>query len=56
VWRPSGKVSERPIAIIALHYLKAVAATGNEDGAKVAEAMRAIPVNDLLIKNTPDPR
>ena len=37
----------------ALHYFKAVAAAGSEDGAKVAEAMRAIPVNDLLIKDAP---
>jgi branched-chain amino acid transport system substrate-binding protein len=37
----------------ALHYFKAVAAAGSEEGAKVAEAMRAIPVNDLLIKDAP---
>ncbi len=35
----------------ALHYLKAVKASGTTDGAKVADAMRAMPVNDLLIKN-----
>jgi len=37
----------------ALHYFKAITAAGSEDGAKVAEAMRAIPVNDLLIKDAP---
>ena len=35
----------------ALHYFKAVAAAGTSDGAKVADAMRSIPVNDLLIKD-----
>ncbi|MBN8873386.1 MAG: ABC transporter substrate-binding protein [Rhodospirillales bacterium] len=35
----------------ALHYIKAVAAAGTDDGAKVAETMRAMPVNDLLIKD-----
>ena len=37
----------------ALHYFKAVAAAGTSDGAKVADAMRSIPVNDLLIKDAP---
>jgi branched-chain amino acid transport system substrate-binding protein len=34
----------------ALHYFKALAAAGTTDGAKVADSMRSIPVNDLLIK------
>lgn len=33
----------------AIHYLKAVAAAGSDDGAKVAAAMRAIKVQDKLI-------
>jgi branched-chain amino acid transport system substrate-binding protein len=37
----------------ALHYFKAFAACGTDDGAKVADAMRAIPVDDLLIKDAP---
>lgn len=32
-----------------MHWAKAVAATGTEDGAKVAPAMRATPVKDALI-------
>lgn len=35
----------------ALHYLKAVKSTGTTDGARVAEAMRATPVDDLIIRN-----
>jgi branched-chain amino acid transport system substrate-binding protein len=35
----------------ALHYLKAVKATGSTDGVKVADAMHATPVNDLIIKD-----
>jgi len=35
----------------ALHYFKAVAQAGTDDGAKVAEAMRAMKVQDLLIEN-----
>lgn len=34
----------------ALHYLKAVAAAGTADGAKVAEVMRGMPVNDMMTK------
>jgi branched-chain amino acid transport system substrate-binding protein len=34
-----------------LHYLKAVQAAGTPDGVKVADAMRKMPVNDLLIEN-----
>ena len=37
----------------ALHYLKAVKAAGSTDGAKVAQAMRAMPVDDLIIKGAP---
>jgi branched-chain amino acid transport system substrate-binding protein len=37
----------------ALHYLKAVAAAGTDDGAKVAAAMRAAEVKDLLINGAP---
>jgi len=37
----------------ALHYFKAVKAAGTDDGAKVAAAMRAIKVKDLLIDNAP---
>ena len=36
-----------------MHYLKAVAAAGTDDGAKVAAAMRATPVRDSLIANAP---
>lgn len=34
-----------------LHYLKALAAAGKDDGRAVAEKMRAIPVNDFMTKN-----
>jgi branched-chain amino acid transport system substrate-binding protein len=34
----------------ALHYLKAIKATGTTDGAKVAAAMHATPVDDMIIK------
>jgi branched-chain amino acid transport system substrate-binding protein len=34
-----------------LHYLKAVQAAGVEDGAAVAEKMRATPVNDMFAKD-----
>lgn len=34
-----------------LHYLKAVQAAGTEDGAAVAQKMRATPVNDVFAKN-----
>ena len=37
----------------ALHYLKAVKAAGTTDGAKVADTMRAIPVDDLIIRGAP---
>lgn len=37
----------------ALHYFKAVAAAGTDDGAKVAAAMRATEVKDLLIDRAP---
>ena len=37
----------------ALHYLKAVAAAGTDDGAKVAAQMRTMKVKDLLIDNAP---
>ena len=37
----------------ALHYFKSVAAAGTDDGVKMAETMRAMPVDDLLIKNAP---
>jgi branched-chain amino acid transport system substrate-binding protein len=37
----------------ALHFLKAVAATGTGDGAKVAAQMKATKVKDLLIDNAP---
>ena len=37
----------------ALHYFKAVAAIGNDDGGKVANQMRATKVKDLLIDNAP---
>ncbi|QDL38618.1 ABC transporter substrate-binding protein [Rhodoferax sediminis] len=35
----------------ALHYLKAVAAAGTSDGLKVADAMRRMPINDMMTKN-----
>jgi branched-chain amino acid transport system substrate-binding protein len=34
-----------------MHYLKAVAAAGTKDGTKVAETMRATPVNDFMSRN-----
>jgi len=34
-----------------LHYLKAVAAAGTDDGAAVMAKMRELPVNDMTIKN-----
>ena len=37
----------------ALHYLKAVKSAGTTDGARVADAMRATPVDDLIIKGAP---
>lgn len=37
----------------AIHYLKCVAASGTDDGAKIAEAMRATPVKDSLIDGAP---
>ncbi len=37
----------------ALHYLRAVAAAGTDDGAKVAAQMRATKVKDLLIDDAP---
>jgi branched-chain amino acid transport system substrate-binding protein len=33
------------------HYLKAMAAAGTEDGAKVVAQMRAMPINDFMTKN-----
>jgi branched-chain amino acid transport system substrate-binding protein len=33
------------------HYLKAMAAAGTDDGAKVVAQMRAIPINDFMTKN-----
>ncbi len=37
----------------ALHYFKAVAAAGTDDGGKVASQMRAMKVKDMLIDNAP---
>jgi branched-chain amino acid transport system substrate-binding protein len=37
----------------ALHYFKAVAAAGTDDGAKVAAQMRAMKVKDMLVDNAP---
>ena len=34
-----------------LHYLKAVAAAGTTDGAKVAEQMRKLPIEDPIMHN-----
>jgi len=34
-----------------MHYLKAMAAAGTEDGAKVVAQMRAMPINDFMTKN-----
>ena len=34
-----------------LHYLKAMAAAGTEDGIKVVAQMRAMPINDFMTKN-----
>jgi branched-chain amino acid transport system substrate-binding protein len=33
------------------HYLKAIAAAGTQDGAKVVAQMRATPINDFMTKN-----
>jgi branched-chain amino acid transport system substrate-binding protein len=33
------------------HYLKAMAAAGTEDGAKVVAQMRTMPINDFMTKN-----
>jgi branched-chain amino acid transport system substrate-binding protein len=33
------------------HYLRAMAAAGTEDGAKVVAQMRAMPINDFMTKN-----
>jgi branched-chain amino acid transport system substrate-binding protein len=34
-----------------MHYLKAMAAAGTEDGVKVVAQMRAMPINDFMTKN-----
>ena len=34
-----------------MHYLKAMAAAGTEDGAKVVAQMRAMPINDFMTTN-----
>lgn len=34
-----------------LHYLRGVQAAGTDEGAKVADAMRAAPINDMSLKN-----
>lgn len=50
----NGKVPTSPQAGIygaVTHYLKAMAAAGTEDGAKVVAQMRAMPINDFMTKN-----
>jgi branched-chain amino acid transport system substrate-binding protein len=34
-----------------MHYLKAIATAGTDDGPKVVEEMRELPINDFMTKN-----